>query len=105
MTETEPSGVTKGGKRCASVLTGNLGQGVQTLCQILVGGDVVGHLAVVELLIRDQIEVACTRQTEYDGLFLACFLALERFVDRDADRVDCCAASNTEVCSTEVASM
>ena len=55
--------------------------------QLLVGRDDVGHLVVVELLIGDKIEIARAGQTEDDGLFLARFLALERFVDRGADGV------------------
>ena len=63
------------------------GKSCKALFKLLIGGDVVGHLAVVELFICNHIEVAGAGQTEHDGLFFAGFLALERFVDRNADRV------------------
>ena len=42
---------------------------------------------VVELLIRNKIEVAGAGQAEDNGLLLPCFLALKRFVDGGADGV------------------
>ncbi len=55
--------------------------------QLIVGGNVVVHLAVVELLIGHQVEVAGAGEAEEDGLLLAGFLALEGFVDGRADGV------------------
>ena len=52
-----------------------------------VGGDVVRHLAVVELLVGHHVEVAGAGETEDDGLFLAGLLALEGLVDGGADGV------------------
>ena len=48
-----------------------VGDAVKALLQVGVGGDVVGHLAVVELLVGHHVEVAGAGQTEDDGLFFA----------------------------------
>ena len=61
----------------SDLVAGELGDALQTLQNVLVGGDVVAHLAVVELLIGHQIEVAGAGETKEDGLFLAGLLALE----------------------------
>ena len=58
-----------------SVLARDLGQAGEACLQLLVGGDVVGHLAVVELLVGHHVEVAGAGQAEEDGLFLAGLLA------------------------------
>ena len=57
----------------ASVYFGQLGE---ACLQLLVGGDVVGHHAVVELLVGGHVEVPGARQAEDDGLGLAGLLAL-----------------------------
>ena len=65
----------------------DIGKLGEILLKLLVGGDVVVHLAVVELLVCHQIEVAGAGETEYDGLFLAGLLALESFIDSHLDGV------------------
>ena len=55
--------------------------------KLLVGRDNIGHFMIVELLIRNEIEVAGAGQSEDNGLLLPCFLALKRFVDGGADGV------------------
>ena len=60
---------------------------IDALFEFLVCRNVVHHHAVVVLLICDHIEVACTRKTEEDRLFLARLLALESFVDSNSDSV------------------
>ena len=55
--------------------------------KLLVGRDNIGHFMIVELLIRNEIEVASAGQSEDNGLLLPCFLALKRFVDGGADGV------------------
>ena len=52
-----------------------------------VGGDVVGHQAVVELLVGGHVEIAGAGQAEDDVLGLAGLLALDSLVDGDADGV------------------
>ena len=44
--------------------------------KVCVGRDIVGHHAVVVLLISNHIKVACAGETKEDSLFLAGFLAL-----------------------------
>lgn len=46
-------------------------QGVKALLQLLVRGDVVGHLAVVVLLIGYEVEISRAGQAEEYGLGLA----------------------------------
>ena len=65
----------------ALVLTGHLGQRGEAGFQFRVGGDVVRHLAVVELFVGHHVEVAGARQAEDNGLCLAGLLALEGLVD------------------------
>ena len=62
-------------------------QGVEADLQILVGGDVVAHLAIVKLLIGHHFKVAGAGQAKDDGFFLAGLLALEGLVDGGADGV------------------
>lgn len=45
----------------------DVGKVCKTSLQFLVGGDVIGHLSVVEFLIGIHIEVAGAGQTEYNG--------------------------------------
>ena len=71
----------------ALVLAGDLGQGGEAGFQFRVGGDVVRHLTVVELLIGHHVKVAGAGQAKDDGLFLAGSLALEGLVDGGADGV------------------
>ena len=65
----------------------HLRQGCKALGELRVGGDEIAHFAVVELLIRDHVEVAGAGQTEDDGLGLAGLAALDGLVDGDADGV------------------
>lgn len=69
------------------VLAGDLGQGGKAGLQLGVSGDVIRHLAVVELLIGHHVKVAGAGQAKDDGLFLAGLLALEGLVDGGADGV------------------
>ena len=55
--------------------------------QLFVGRDGIGHLVVVELLVGDEIEIAGAGEAEDDSFRLARLLALESFVDGDADGV------------------
>jgi hypothetical protein len=55
--------------------------------EIGVGGDVIGHRAVVELLVGLEIEIAGAGQAEEDRLRLAGLLAAQGLVDGDADGV------------------
>ena len=57
------------------------GNAVKALLQVGIGGDVVAHLAIVELLIGHHVKVAGAGQAKDDGLFLAGLLALEGLVD------------------------
>ena len=68
-------------------LFGDLGGLGQTGGDLLIGGDVVAHEAVVELLVGVHIEVARAGEAEDDGLFLAGFLALQGLVDGHTDGV------------------
>ena len=65
----------------------HLGQLGEAGLQFCVSGDIVGHLAVVELLIGHHVKVAGAGQAKDDGLFLAGSLALEGLVDGGADGV------------------
>lgn len=69
------------------VVAGEPGDAVKALLQVGIGGDVVAHLAIVELLIGHHIKVAGAGQAKDDGLFLAGLPALEGFVDGGADGV------------------
>ena len=71
----------------SDLVAGEPGNAVKALLQVGIGGDVVAHLAVVELFIGHHIEIAGAGETEDDGLFLAGLLALKGFVDGGADGV------------------
>ena len=60
------------------------GNAVKALLQVGIGGDVVAHLAIVELLVGNHVKVAGAGQAKDDGLFLAGLLALEGLVDGGA---------------------
>ena len=66
---------------------GEPGNAAKALLQVGIGGDVVAHLAIVELLIGHHVKVAGAGQAKDDGLFLAGLLALEGLVDGGADGV------------------
>ena len=53
----------------------------EALRELLVGGNVIAHLAVVELLIGEHVEVARAGQAEDDRFFFAFFLAAQRFAN------------------------
>ena len=94
---------------------GDIGQALEADFQICIGRDIIRHFAVIKLFVCHHIEVACAGQTEYNGLFLAGFLAFQCFINRYANGVrafrmpsilaNCSAASNTAVCSMERASI
>ena len=71
----------------AEILFCHLRQLCDACGKLLISRNNVGHLMVVELLIRNKIEVAGAGQAEKDGLFLAGLLALEGLVDGGADGV------------------
>lgn len=71
----------------SELVAGELGNAVKALLQVGIGGDVVAHLAIVELLIGHHVKVAGAGQAKDDGLFLAGPLALEGLVDGGADGV------------------
>lgn len=96
----------------------DLREGREARGQLLVGGDGVGHGAVVEGFVGVEIEIARAGEAEEDRLLFARFLAFERFVDGGADGVaglgrgripstlaKYSAASKTLVCSTARASI
>ena len=68
-------------------LPGNRGMPSKPFCRSASVGDVVAHLAIVELLIGHHVKVAGAGQAKDDGLFLAGLLALEGLVDGGADGV------------------
>ena len=65
----------------------HLGQLGEAGLQFCVSGDIVGHLAVVELLIGHHIEVAGAGEAKDNGFLFAGLLALEGLVDGGADGV------------------
>lgn len=71
----------------SDLVAGEPGNAVKALLQVGIGGDVVTHLAIVELLIGHHVKVAGAGQAKDDGLFLAGLLALEGLVDGGADGV------------------
>ena len=71
----------------SDLVAGEPGNAVKALLQVGIGGDVVAHLAIVELLIGHHVKVAGAGQAKDDGLFLAGLLALEGLVDGGADGV------------------
>ena len=71
----------------AEILFCHLRQLCDACGKLLISRNNVGHLMVVELLIRNKIEVAGAGQAEDNGLLLPCFLALKRFIDGSADGV------------------
>ena len=71
----------------SNLVAGELRDAVKAFLQVGVGGNGIGHLAVMEFLIGHHVKVAGARQTEDDGLFLADLLALKRFVDGHPDGV------------------
>lgn len=71
----------------SELVAGEPGDAVKALLQVGIGGDVVAHLAIVELLIGHHVKVAGAGQAKDDGLFLAGLLALEGLVDGGADGV------------------
>ena len=101
-----------------SVQSADVRQRRKTLLKLLVGGNGVGHGAVVVRLVGVEIEVARAGQTEENCLFLTGLPASERFVDCRADgvagfggrrmpstRAKYSAAAKTLVCSTARASI
>lgn len=42
----------------------DLRQGGETFLQLFIGRDVIGHIAIIKLLIAFQIEIACSGQTK-----------------------------------------
>ena len=64
-----------------SRVAGEPGNAVKALLQVGIGGDVVAHLAIVELLVGHHVKVAGAGQAKDDGFFLAGLLALEGLVD------------------------
>ena len=71
----------------SDLVAGEPGNAVKALLQVGIGGDVVAHLAIVELLVGHHVKVAGAGQAKDDGLFLAGLPALEGLVDGGADGV------------------
>ena len=71
----------------SEIVAGEPGDAVKALLQVGIGGDVVAHLAIVELLVGHHVKVAGAGQAKDDGLFLAGLPALEGLVDGGADGV------------------
>ena len=78
---------TAGPEECGLFVAGEVGDAVKALLQVGIGGDVVAHLAIVELLIGHHVKVAGAGQAKDDDLFLAGLPALEGLVDGGADGV------------------
>ena len=74
-------------KRVKNTQRLHFGQRGEAARKVFVGRNVVGHLAVVVLLIRLHVEVAGTGKTEQNRLLLAGLAAEHRFIDSGADRV------------------
>lgn len=53
----------------------DLRQTCKSPLQLLIGGDMIGHFAVIEFLICYHIKISRACQTEKNGFFLACLLA------------------------------
>ena len=71
----------------SDLVAGELRDAVKAFLQVGVGGNEIGHLAVMEFLIGHHVKVAGAGQAKDDGLFLAGPLALEGLVDGGADGV------------------
>ena len=56
------------------------GQACKAFGEVFIGGYVVGHLAIVELLVSNEVEVACAGEAEEYGLLFAGLPAPERFI-------------------------
>ena len=65
----------------SELVAGEPGNAVKALLQVGIGGDVVAHLAIVELFVGHHVKVAGAGQAKDDSLFLAGLLALEGLVD------------------------
>ena len=91
---------TAGPEECGLFVAGEVGDAVKALLQVGIGGDVVGHLAVVELLVGHHVEVAGAGEAEDDSFRLARLLALESFVDGDADGVAALRGGQDELSAT-----
>ena len=65
----------------SDLVAGEPGDAVKAPLQVGIGGDVVAHLAIVELLIGHHVKVAGAGQAKDDDLFLAGLPALEGLVD------------------------
>lgn len=74
-------------KRIAARKRLHLREQGDALGDVFVGGDEVGHFAVVELPVGDHVEVAGAGESEDDVFGFAGFLALEGFVDSGLDGV------------------
>ena len=70
-----------------SVVRSEFREEVEAALQFGVRRDIVGHRAVVEVLVGGHVEEARSRESEDDGLRFAGLLALEGFIDGDADGV------------------
>ncbi len=60
----------------SDLVSGELRDSAEAFHQLLIGGDGVGHGAVVELLVGHHVKVAGAGQPEEDGLLLAGLFAL-----------------------------
>ena len=65
----------------------NIRDTCKALCEGFIGRDNIAHFTIVVLLVCDQIEVAGTCETKYDGLFLTAFLAFHCLINRGFDRM------------------
>ena len=63
----------------------HLGQLRNRGSDLLVGRDLIGHLAVVVFLVSDQVKVSGACQAKDDCLLFAGFFALKSFIDRNTD--------------------
>ena len=63
----------------------HLGQLRNRGSDLLVGRDLIGHLAVVVFLVSDQVKVSGAGQAKDDCLLFAGFFALKSFIDRNTD--------------------
>ena len=59
----------------------DLRQGGETFLQLFISRDVIGHIAIIKLLIAFQIEIACSGQTKEDRLLLTGLFAFQSLVN------------------------
>ena len=91
---------------------------LQIPCKLFIGRNIVCHLSIVKLLICNHIKIAGSGKSKNDSLFFSGFFTFQRLVNGNTNRMrtlrcrkdslySCklLCSSNTEVCSTLLASI